>query len=118
MTDINMISHFASRMKAHISQATYAMECKDGPKNDKIAVVALCCDLMNDLSRVVEECTGKREMLNRSMQSIHDDLSDAFDDLISAAEEAEQAERDEQFVAHPFPRAVVDTVVYSTSRGK
>jgi len=118
MTDINMISHYASRMKAHINQAVYAMECKDGLKNDKAAVTALCCDIMNDLTRVVEECTGRREMLNRSMQSIYDDLSDAFDDLIEAAEEAEQDERDQFFADHPFASSAVATVVYDGARGK
>jgi hypothetical protein len=38
MTDINMISHFGSRMHTQINQAVSAMELKDGAANDKAAI--------------------------------------------------------------------------------
>jgi hypothetical protein len=107
MPDINMISHYGSRMKAHISQGIYAMEEKFGLKNDKAALMGLCGDLLRDLSRIVEECTGKSDMLNGSFDSIKDDLSDAFDDLIEAEESLAEQEREEAEYSDFPSRAVV-----------
>jgi hypothetical protein len=102
MSNPSEIEYYADRMIGHIRALKDQIRRGDGAAFEKRLMVAMWNDLLREGSRMIEESTGKSDMLNGSFDSVKDDLDEAFFQAIEAEEEAAESLAD----LHAHRRAI------------
>lgn len=87
MSDLNLTPSYWKRAKAAVSSAEFAIDTVYEFEQKRDILKASLIEVLGEYARIIEAEGGEGSFLNRSVDSIKDDLADAFQKAIDASDE-------------------------------